>query len=138
VTLAGLELKRLDVRNRFGGGVSSTNRYSDCSHVVHEMLEKGLGHPIPYGDTDAFAHGRTPSWMIPVPRSEAQPGDVIVQGGHMAIFVGEKNGVPIGAQLGSKGGPSTAPFGLKGYFADPNDLRFYRVNVAALITTQVG
>ena len=131
------ELKKNHVVNIFGGGPSSTGEYSDCSHFVHDVLERALGHSVPYVSTNEFASGHTPSWWVPIPKGQApQLGDLIVQGGHMAIFVGEKNGAPMGAQLGSKAGPSTRAFGVKGYFAHPEDLRFYRVNVSAFFPSQ--
>ena len=122
------EYRRDGTANIFGGH-TTTGKYSDCSHFVHTAYEMA-GFEVPYSSTVDFSEGHTPAWFSQVPYAAARPGDLMIQGGHMAIFTGFENGAPMGAQLGSKSGPSIRAFGPTGYFANPHDLRFYRLKAA--------
>jgi cell wall-associated NlpC family hydrolase len=106
-----------------GGNASAGGETSDCSHFVHDVLQRA-GVDVPYTTTGEI--GTSPHFEK-VPAGEERAGDVIVQGGHMGVYSGEKdaNGHPIGTQMGDHG-TKEAPWGPGGWFGHPDDTRYYR------------
>ena len=112
------------VQYREGGDASAGGHYSDCSHFVHDVLTQA-GYRIPYITTSGMAKS---DYFSEIQLSVAKAGDVIVQGHHMGVFQGTYiGGCPIGTQMGITG-PKDGKWGPGGWFDDPDDMRFYRLN----------
>lgn len=86
------------------------SNHADCSHFVHDVL-KSSGVDVPYVTTHGIAD--SPHFKA---TTDPQPGDVIVQGGHMGIYTGKNDkGQPMGAQMGEHGA-AEGPWGKGGWF----------------------
>lgn len=97
---------------------------ADCSHFVHDVLNQS-GIDIPYVTTSDIGND---SHFNRIPASEARAGDIIVQGHHMGVYTGENDpdtDCPLGYQMGDHGA-AKGKWGDGGWFAHPEDMRFYR------------
>ncbi len=103
-----------------GADASKGGRTSDCSHFVHDVLTQA-GCGVPYEST--FSIGRSPYFEL-IRREQPRRGDVIVQGDHMGIYVGDEGGKPHAIQMG-KHGARDVPWGGRGFPA--GRIRFYRL-----------
>lgn len=95
-----------------------------CDEFVDRVLhDAGLNTPR----TSTGSFNPTPAGYVKLTDGmHSQPGDVIVQNGHMGIYVGDENGAPMGASMASLAGTSVKAFKPKGYYDAPDDMRFYR------------
>jgi cell wall-associated NlpC family hydrolase len=116
------------VKYVMGGDASQGGTTSDCSHFVKDVLSSA-GLKTPYTTTKAIE--KSP-YFYQIPPEQAQPGDIIVQSGHMGIYTGKfytdkkYQGSPEAIQMGGKGA-RPAPWGPKGWFSKPEkEPRYYR------------
>ena len=112
------------VKYEYGADAADGGNRSDCSHFVHDVLNQA-GVAVPYITTSQMTGS---PYFVPVPASQAEPGDIMVQGAHMGIYNGhlDSEGHPQGYQMGDHGA-RLAPFGPGGWFANGSRLTFYRV-----------
>ncbi len=120
------DYKTRGVTYQVGGSGANGGKTSDCSHFVHHIMQI-VGSKVPFVSTANMA--KSTAYTL-ITKENAVAGDVMVQGGHMGIFVGKKDekGRALGAQMGNHGA-SIAPWGAGGWFAKPEDLRYYRPKV---------
>lgn len=82
------------LRYCWGGKVLSS--CVDCSGFVWNVL-KQAGYNVPYRNSAALA-----SWAVPVSKSNARPGDLVLYYGHVGIYMGNNMMIDHGGTPGAK------------------------------------
>ena len=109
-------------------GVDYANSVGDCTDYVRNAVQVGLGTKLNKANTRAFREGKAEGFTQ-VEGSDAQPGDVVVAGGHAGIFTGVNAKGQVRA-LADNGSPTSSPEGYKdsdtGVTTFKGPVRFFR------------
>lgn len=110
-----------NVSYQMGGDYDAGGNKSDCSHYVNDVLEES-GYKAPYVTTSQLASGHPDYEEVTSP----QPGDIILQGGHMGIYSRtDADGNPWGYQMGNSG-CKEGKWGPSGWFNTGQPTRYFR------------
>lgn len=119
----GQDYKDRGVTYQLGASAANGGTKSDCSHFVHHVMQQA-GVNVPYETTSSILNSGS---YQEVTAANAQPGDVLVQGGHMGVYAGttDSQGRPQGWQMGNNGAQLGA-WGPNGWFYPNQPLRYFR------------